>query len=417
VGLGGTVVTSIPLCEPFLGGREWQYVKDCLDSGWVSSVGRYVTRFEDEVAAWLGARAAVATVNGTAALHIALQLAGVDENDEVVVSALTFIAPANAIRYLGAWPVFIDAEPRYWQMDVDKLADFLTRDCRWQRGGLFNTHTGRRVRALLPVHILGHPVDIDPLLELAARFELPVIEDATESLGADYRGRRVGRLAHAACLSFNGNKLITTGGGGMLVTDDERWARRARHLTTQAKDEGVEYEHQEVGYNYRLTNLQAAMGVAQFERLGAHVEAKQRVARAYAEALRDVPGIECMRQAPWARAAFWMFTALVHPRTFGLTSRGLLGELAAAGIQTRPLWQPLHQSPAHRGAYAGDCSVAERLHRQALSLPCSVGLSEEAQAQVVARITEAHDRARPGGESGARKTRHHTPSMSTTSCR
>jgi perosamine synthetase len=428
----------IPLCEPYLGGREWEYVKDCLDTGWVSSVGRYVTRFEQDVAAWLGARAAVATVNGTSALHVALQLAGVERDDEVLVPTLTFIAPANAVRYLGAWPVFIDAEPRYWQMDVDKAAHFLARECRWTHGALHNKHTGRRVRALLPVHILGHPVDMDLLLALAERYQLPVIEDATESLGAESRGRRVGRLGKFACLSFNGNKLITTGGGGMLITDDEAAGARARYLTTQAKDDAIEYVHYAVGYNYRLTNMQAAMGVAQFERLQQHVEAKRRIARAYTEAFAQVPGIEPMREAPWARSVFWMYTVLVHPRAFGTTSRGLLRALETVGIQTRPLWQPLHQSPAHRGAYATDCSIAERLHRQAISLPCSVGLSDADLATVIARVTEAqrgHDAARAAGapavsapkagatdavavpaKSGPRETSPRAHAQATTSC-
>lgn len=409
----------IPLCEPFLGGNEWTYVKECLDSGWVSSVGRYVTRFEEDVAAWLGARRAVATVNGTSALHIALRLSGVEPDDEVIVSTMTFIAPANAVRYLGAWPVFIDAEARYWQMDVDKLAHFLSHDCRWTRGVLRNRHTGRRVRALLPVHILGHPVDMAPLLALAEQHALPVIEDATESLGAEYRGHRVGHLGHVACLSFNGNKLITTGGGGMLVTDDEALAAKAKYLTTQAKDDAIEYVHHEVGYNYRLTNLQAAMGVAQFERLPAHIDAKRRIAHTYAAALGAVPGVETMREAAWARSVFWMYTVLIHPRAFGSGSRTLLRELQTAGIQTRPLWQPLHQSPAHDGAYAVDCSCAERLYRQAISLPCSVGLSDLDLASVIAGVGDVQ-RAHGGSSASGTRSRHSSAgghAVATTSCR
>jgi perosamine synthetase len=416
IGVAGSV--TIPLCEPHLGGHEWKYVKECLDTGWVSTVGRFVTRFERETAARLGAQHAVATVNGTSALHIALQLAGVGADEEVLVPTLTFIAPANAVRYTGAWPVFIDAEPRTWQMDVQKVADFLTHDCRSTHGVLRNRHTGRRVRALLPVHVLGHPVDMDPLLAIAAHYGLQVIEDATEALGAQYRDRPVGRPlglgSHVACLSFNGNKLITTGGGGMLVTDDEAFASRARYLTTQAKDDPVEYEHHEVGYNYRLTNLQAALGVAQLERLDAHVEAKRRIASAYAEAFDEVPGVEVMREASWARSAFWMYTVLVHPRTCGVTSRRLLGLLGDVGIQTRPLWQPLHLSVAHRGAYAVDCTVAERLYRQALSLPCSVGLSDVAQAAVISALTRLCRRQTPPRLT--RRARHGQRPIDTISC-
>jgi perosamine synthetase len=407
---------TIPLCEPHLGGHEWKYVKECLDTGWVSTVGRFVTRFEQQTAARLGARHAVATVNGTSALHIALQLAGVGRDEEVLVSTLTFIAPANAIRYIGAWPVFIDAEPRTWQMDVQKVADFLARECRSTHGVLRNRHTGRRVRAIVPVHVLGHPVDMDPLLAIAAHYDLTVIEDATEALGAEYRGRPVGRPlglgSHVACLSFNGNKLITTGGGGMLITDDESFAQRARYLTTQAKDDPVEYVHHEVGYNYRLTNVQAALGVAQLEQLDVHVEAKRRIARTYAAALEDVPGVDLMREASWARSAFWMYTVLVHPRVCGVTSRRLLNLLADVGIQTRPLWQPLHLSVAHRGAFAGDCTVAERLYRQAISLPCSVGLSSVEQAAVISALTRICHRQPPR----VRRSRHGARPMATISC-
>jgi perosamine synthetase len=380
---------DIPLCEPSLGGREWEYVRDCLDTGWVSSVGQYVSRFENEVAARLGARCAIATASGTAALHTALRVAGVAPNDEVLVSTLTFIAPANAIRYLGAWPTFIDAESRFWQMDVDKVAEFLSRNCTWDSGRLQNRKTGRRITAILPVHVLGHPVDIDPLMKFADQYGLAVVEDATEGLGATYRGRQVGKPAHIACLSFNGNKIITSGGGGMIVTDNETWAQRAKYLTTQAKDEGVEYVHQEIGYNYRLTNLQAALGLAQFERLDDHVNAKRRIAERYIGELSTIPGVTCMQEASGVRSAFWMFTILLDPDVFGMDSRELLSRLGRAGIQTRPLWQPLHRSPAHVGAHAMDCRISENLHQHCLSLPCSVGLSADAQSEVIAAIRRA----------------------------
>lgn len=378
-----------PLCVPELRGNEWTYVRECLDTNWVSSVGAYVDRFERALAAAAGTRHGIATTNGTAALHVALMLAGVERDDEVLVSTLTFIAPANAIRYVGAWPVFVDAEPAYWQMDVEKAAAFLERGCDWRDGALRNRVTGRRVRAVMPVHILGHPVDMRPLLDVARRFELPVIEDATESLGATYHGTPVGHLGDMACFSFNGNKIITTGGGGMLVTDDDARAARARYLTTQAKDDALEYVHHEVGFNYRLTNVLAAMGVAQMEQLPSYVEAKRRIAATYTEAFRDVPGITPMAEAPWARASYWMYTMLVEPSAFGMDSRALLRELGASQIQTRPLWEPLHRSRAHRGAFATDCTVADHLHARALSLPCSVGLTVEAQGHVIDHVRRA----------------------------
>ena len=379
----------VPLCVPELRGNEWTYVKECLDTNWVSSVGTYVDRFERAVADRVGVAHAVATVNGTAALHIALQLAGVRADDEVLVSALTFIAPANAIRYVGAHPVFIDAEPEFWQMDPAAAARFLERECELRDGELRNRGTGRRVSAIVPVHILGHPVAMGPVLELARRYGLKVIEDATESLGAEWEGRPTGQLGDIACFSFNGNKLITTGGGGMLVTNDEALARRARHLTTQAKDDPIEYVHGEVGYNYRLTNVLAAMGVAQMEVVDEYIQAKRAIAARYAAGLRDVPGITLMREASWARSVFWLYTVLVDEQAYGIDSRALLRALGERKIQSRPLWQPLHLSGAHRGESTTECPVAERLNREALSLPCSVGLSESEQARVIQAIRES----------------------------
>ncbi|HKV49594.1 MAG TPA: LegC family aminotransferase [Gemmatimonadaceae bacterium] len=382
-----------PLCVPELRGNEWEYVKECLDTNWVSSVGSYVDRFERSLADAAGTKHAIATTSGTAALHVALMLAGVERDDEVLVSTLTFIAPANAIRYVGAWPVFVDAEPDYWQMDTAKAIDFLERGCEWRNGELRNRVTGRRVRAILPVHILGHPVDMRPLVEAARKFGLRIIEDATESLGATYHGTPVGHLGDIACFSFNGNKIITTGGGGMLVTDDDAFAKRARYLTTQAKDDPVEYVHNEVGYNYRLTNVLAAMGVAQMEQLPSYVEAKRRIAATYTAALGNVPGFTPMREASWARSTFWMYTVLIDPKTVGADARALLRALGAAQIQSRPLWQPLHQSNAHRGAFGTDCSRAEFLHARALSLPCSVGLEPNAQSLVIEHLLHAASRA------------------------
>jgi perosamine synthetase len=376
----------IPLCVPEIRGNEWALIKECLDTNFVSSVGPFVERFEREIAERVGTSYAIATVNGTAALHIALLVAGIQPGDEVLVSTLTFIAPANAIRYVGAFPVFVDAEPDYWQMDPQKVSDFLERECRYANGELWNKTTGRRVKAILPVHILGHPVDFDPILDAARKYNLVVIEDATESLGARYQERAVGHLGDIACLSFNGNKLITTGGGGMIVTDNAAWARQAKYLTTQAKDDPLEFVHGEIGYNYRLTNIQAALGCAQLEQLDAYIAAKRRIAGTYAAAFADMPGLTPMRQASWAFSVYWMYTMLVDAAQFGMESRALLRYLDARKIQPRPLWQPMHLSPAQSGAFATDCGVAERLNRMAISLPCSVGLTSHDQGRVITAI-------------------------------
>jgi perosamine synthetase len=373
----------IPLCVPQIQGKEWDYIKECLDTNWVSSVGPFVDRFERMLADYVGTKHAVAVVNGTSALHIALMVAGVEADDEVLVSTLTFIAPANAIRYAGAWPVLIDAEREHWQMDGARVADFLDNECDWRDGRLVNKTTGRRVKAVLPVHILGHPVDMDAILEAARKYELPVIEDATESLGATYKGRKTGALGDIACFSFNGNKIITTGGGGMIVTDNAEWARRAKYLTTQAKDDPLEYIHNEIGYNYRLTNIQAALGCAQMEQLDEFIRAKRRIAARYDEAFADVAGIKPMRAASWAESIVWMTTVLVDEAVYGEDSRALMRRLIAGGIQARPLWQPLHRSPSQHGAQSVGGCVADEINARGLSLPSSVGLSEAEQEAVI----------------------------------
>ena len=375
----------IPLAVPAVHGNEWRYIKECLDTNWVSSVGPFVDRFESEVAARVGTRFGVATVNGTAALHVALLLAGVKPEDEVLVSTLTFIAPVNAIRYVGAWPAFIDAEPDYWQMDPSAVVDFLQRGCRWHEGALYNRLTGRCVSAVIPVHILGHPVDLDPIIEIARKYNLKIIEDATEGLGATYRGRPLGSIGDIGCFSFNGNKIITTGGGGMLVTSNEEWARKAKYLTTQAKDDPTEYVHSEIGYNYRLTNLLAAMGCAQLEQLEKFIAAKRRIAGRYAEGLR-LPGISLMKEASWASSSWWLYTVLVDNAVFGKDSRQLMRSLNSKKIQTRPLWQPIHLSAAHRGRSVTKMPIAEKLYQQALSLPCSAGLGDEEQSRVIEEV-------------------------------
>jgi perosamine synthetase len=387
----------IPLSVPTLCGREWDYVKECLDTNWVSSAGEFVTRFERDVAAYVGRAHAVATVNGTAALHAALAVAGVEPDDEVLLPALTLIAPANAVRYLGAWPVFVDVEPDHWQLDPGKLADFLRYETVWRDGATRNRTTGRRIRAIVPVDTLGHPADLDPILELARSYHLRAVEDATESLGARYKGRPVGALSEIACFSFNGNKIVTTGGGGMIVTDDPKVAERVRYLTTQAKDDPLEYVHHAVGFNYRLPNVLAAIGVAQLEQLDAFVAVKRRIAAAYAASFAAVRGVTPMREGPWATSTFWLFTTLIDASACGLDSRALIQQLDEQGIQARPLWQPLHQSPAHAGAQAYRCDVAEAVYAAAVSLPSSVSLTADDQQRVIDTVSSAVRRAQSRG--------------------
>lgn len=364
--------SPIPLCEPFLGGNERAYVDECISTGWISSVGSFVDRFESEFAQRVGTSRAVAVSSGTAALHLALVAVGVQPNDEVLVSSLTFIAPANAIRYVGAWPVFIDAEPDHWQMDLDAVEAFLTNDCHRTSDGLINRHTHRRVSAILPVHILGHPVDMDRLMEIANAHHLKVVEDAAESLGATVRGRPVGTFGDVGCFSFNGNKLVTTGGGGMAIARDEILTQHIKHLSTQAKLPGNEYIHNEIGFNYRLTNLQAALGCAQLEQIDTFLAAKHRIAQTYQSLLAPIPGISFQKEASWAKSAWWLFTILIDETRFGLSARDTIAALSHHAISARPLWQPISSSPAHAPR---PCPNAEALFARAISLPSSVSLT------------------------------------------
>ena len=379
----------IPLSVPCLEGNERAYLAECIETNWVSSAGPFVGRFETAVAEAVGADHAVATTSGTAALHVALQVAGVGPGDAVVTSALTFVATANAIRYLGAEPVFADADAETWQVDPAIVVRYLTEGCEQRGGAVHDRSTGRRVAAVLPAHILGHPVDMDPILAAARRHGVPVVEDAAEALGATYKGRAVGTLGDIGCFSFNGNKLVTSGGGGMVVTGEAAIADRVRHLTTQAKSDPVEHVHDAVGYNYRLTNVQAAVGCAQMDRLADLVEARRRIAGHYRAVFADVAGISFMPEASWARSTFWLSTVRVEAETAGIDRHGLAAVLDAAGIETQPLWQPLHHSPAHAGARALGGIVSDRLNHEALSLPSSASLTEADQGRVIDAVLTA----------------------------
>jgi perosamine synthetase len=379
----------IPLSVPHLGGNEWTYLKDCLDTGWVSSVGSYVNRFEAMLAEAAGTPHAVAANSGTAALHIAMLVAGVRPGDAVLVSSMTFIAPVNAIRYCGAVPVLVDAEPRHWQMDVDQVRRFLESECERRDGATFHRATGRRVAAVIPVHILGHPVDMTTLMPLAEAHGLTVIEDATESLGSRLNERPAGGIGHLGCYSFNGNKILTTGGGGMLVTAREDWARHARHLTTQAKADAEEYIHDEIGYNYRLTNLQAAFGCAQMEVLGDRVARRRAIHALYRAGLADLPGLSFQEEADDVFSNCWLTTVRLDPANFGLDARALRAHLRTARIEARPLWQPAHLSPAHADALKLPCPVAEDLYANCLSLPSSSSSSDDDIARVIAEVRTA----------------------------
>ncbi len=354
---------TIPIAEPMIGERELAYVTDAVRSGWVSSIGRYVTEFERGIAGVCGVGEAVATNSGTSALHLALAALDIGAGDEVIVPSLTFIATANAVRYVGATPVFADSDPAHWCIDPNDVARLITD----------------RTRAIIAVHLYGHPADMDAIAAIARPRGIAVIEDAAEALGGTYRGRPVGSLADVAVFSFYGNKLITTGEGGMLVTDDRPLADRARLLRDHAMHPTRRYWHDEVGYNFRTTNIQAALGVAQLEQMPAFLARKRAIARAYRDGLAELRVVWMQPEAPWAESSCWMSTLLV---TDGDVSRDALAErLRERGIDTRPVFLPLHLMPPYQETRV--LHHAQRIARRGLSLPSAVSLTAEDQAYVI----------------------------------
>lgn len=375
---------NIPLSAPHIDGNEWQYVKECLDTGWVSSSGPFVERFEKAVSKYVGAENAVAVMNGTAALHIALLVVGVRPGDEVLVSDLTFVAPANAIRYAGAHPVFMDADPKTWQMDPSKVERFLTEECELRGEECFNKKTGRRVAVLLPVHILGLACEMDKIMTLAKRFRLKVVEDTAEAMGVRFKGRHVGTFGDAAAFSFNGNKVVTAGGGGMVVTNNKKYADYARYLTTQAKDDPREYFHHEIGYNYRLTSLQAAVGLAQMEQLDHFIVRKKEIASFYRETLVDsVEAMEVPLPADGCDPTYWLFTLLLKEGTTLEQRKEVIRNLNQAGIGARSLWHTLHDLPPYRGALAYRIEHSIDLYQRGICLPSSVNIQSADLRKVV----------------------------------
>ena len=367
----------VSLHEPSFTGREWQLLKDCLDSGFVSSVGEYVDRFERQLADYLGASHVVAVVNGTAALHVSLLLAGVKPADEVIVPTLTFVATANAVTYCGAIPHFVDSEEGTLGLDAQKLGQYLADILRQENGQWLNIKTGRRVAAIVPMHAFGHPVDMDALNEIAAQYGLSVIEDAAESLGSLYKNRMTGTLASLAAISFNGNKTITTGGGGAIVTNDKALATRAKHITTTARvPHRWEIRHDEIGFNYRMPNINAALGCAQLEQLSVFIEQKRNLADAYKKAFSGVAGMRFFDEPEFARSNYWLNALLLDEPDMAMRDE-LLATLNNAGIMARPAWTLMHRLPMYQSCPRMDLSTAEELEQRLICIPSSPFLNGE----------------------------------------
>lgn len=369
------------LSGPNMGGNVWKYVKDCLDTGWVSSVGSYVDEFEKMTAAFAGTKYAVATSSGTTALHISLIIAGVNADDLVITQNITFVATCNAIRYTGAHPVLIDADKQNWQMDLDLLESFLKNETHQKNNQCYHNATGKRIPVIVPVHVMGNVGDMDRLLQLAAQHHIVVIEDSTEALGSFYKNRHAGSMGLLGTFSYNGNKIITTGGGGMIVTDDEILAKRAKHLTTQAKSDSFEYIHDDIGYNYRLVNVAAAMGVAQMEQLPQFLLRKKEIIAFYKKELSEVGDIQFQEVGEHVNPNWWM------PTISTLQQKELLKRLNENQLQSRPLWVPMNRLPMFKDEiYYQHHDHSYSLYQHCLSIPCSTNISEEALQKVVKTI-------------------------------
>ncbi|NBW65513.1 LegC family aminotransferase [bacterium] len=365
----------VALHAPRFNGNEWRYVKDCLDSTFVSSVGAYVDRFEAELAAFTGAKHAVAVGNGTAALHVALLMAGVQPNDEVIIPALTFVATANAVHYCGAVPHFVDSSADTLGMDATALRDWLNAITEQRQGECVNVRTGRRIRAMLPMHTFGHPFDVDGLLAVARDFNIVLVEDAAESIGSTYHGRHTGTFGLLGTLSFNGNKTITTGGGGAVLTNDTALARRAKHITTTAKvPHRWAFEHDEAGFNYRLPNLNAALGCAQLEQLPGFIASKRRLYERYRTAFAGMPRVRLVASPAGSESNYWLQVIVLDPADAHLRDT-VLTVTNDAGLMTRPVWTLMHRLAPYRDCPRAPLPTAELLEATLINIPSSAGLA------------------------------------------
>ena len=372
------------LSGPNMGGNELKYITECVETGWVSSVGAYVDRFEKMSAEFAGTKYAVATSSGTAALHICLMMMGISGNDYVIAPNITFVATINAIKYTGASPILIDTDERNWQLDLDLLEEFLANETVQEKDTCYHKKTGKRIPVIMPVHVLGNICDMDRLLALAQKHHLTVIEDSTEALGSYYKSRHAGGFGLLGTFSYNGNKIITTGGGGMIVTNDEALAKKAKHLTTQAKSDPFEYIHDSIGYNYRLVNISAAMGVAQMEQLPDFLKRKREIMEFYKASLNGIGDIEFQEVNNDVTPNWWL------PTIKTANQRKILKMLNENKMQSRPFWVPMNQlNMFANDIYFNHNDRSDFLYKHCLSIPCSTNIADEQLQAVSDKIKEA----------------------------
>lgn len=358
----------IPLHEPTFDEKEIEYVTDCIRTGWVSSVGKYVDQFEMSIAEYTGVKRAIAVVNGTAALHIALKAAGVQENDEVFMPALTFIATANAASYLQAIPHFVDVSVQTLGMDPVKLEEHISEIGEMKNGHLVNKQTGRIIRAVVPMHTFGHPVALDELIAVCDRYNLVLVEDAAESLGSFYKGTHTGGFGAVSALSFNGNKIMTTGGGGAILTNDEKLANYVKHITTTAKiPHSWEYRHDEIAFNYRMPNINAALGCAQLEKMDEFLFSKRKLTQTYQKLFESIEGVTLFTEPPHGTSNYWLQTIILNTKKHNRDA--VLELLNSEGVMTRPIWVPMNKLVPYKDCPVGDLSVTNELNERIINIP------------------------------------------------
>jgi perosamine synthetase len=383
----------IPLSIPNISGNEWQYVKECLDTGWISSVGSYVNQFEEKVAEFTGAKYAVAAMNGTAALHLSMLLTGVERDDLVIVPDITFIASCNAVSYLGAESLLIDVDKYTWQMDLNLLESFLEENSFLMGSKVGDgteiirshiKHSGRRIGAILPVHVLGNMSDMDHLSAICSKYHIPMVEDSTEALGSTFKGKHAGTFGVFGTSSFNGNKIISTGGGGMILTNDEHLAKKAKHLTTQAKTDPFEYDHDEIGYNYRLVNILAAVGVAQMEQLPGFLKRKKEIDTYYRQSLEN-EHLRFQKIGDHVEPNNWLHTMWVEKQ------RPMIDHLLKNGVQCRPFWVPMHQLKMFKDCtFVSENQISKQVYQNCISIPSSTNLTD-AQVEEVVKVVRGFE--------------------------
>lgn len=375
----------IPLSIPNIYGNEWKYVKNCLDTGWISSAGQYVSKFEESIKNYTGSKYAIACMNGTSGLQVSLNLVGVHKNDIVIAPNLTFVATLNSISYIGATIYLIDVCEKSWQIDTDILSSWLKNNTRTEivndKIVTKEKKSGKKISAILPVYVLGAFVDIDKLMELSKKYGIPIVEDSTEALGSFKNGKHAGTFGELGVLSFNGNKIISTGGGGMILTDNKKIAKRAKHITTTAKTDPLDYYHDEVGYNYRLVNVLAAIGLGQMENFDAILNRKKEIDFQYRKELNGTGDIKFQINHSETNPNCWLFTF----RTKKM--RQLLDHLNKRGIQSRPFWTPMNKLPMYNKiTYVSNNDISNKIFKECISIPSSSGLRIEEQNKVISEI-------------------------------